>query len=203
MGSRRGLLPRNVPRTEGRIHGAHRRSCQNPETEWCSRPPCRRWQWSSHPLTKRARRCFSHLGVPSQDGGPHDRRDTRHLSRAVGPRCALKGGRIGYPGHAGQHDGPAGRHQWLAERVDPSIRKADQVRGYVERAILPSLGQRRVRNVEPSEIARAIRDYRDRVAKLGRSRSGGRPAARALFAVFKGLFGYAVASGWIAQSPTA
>jgi integrase len=93
--------------------------------------------------------------------------------------------------------------QWLAERVDPSIRKADQVRGYVERAILPLLGQRRVRNVEPSEIARVIRDYRDRVAKLRRSRSGGRPAARALLAVFKGLFGYAVANGWIAQSPAA
>jgi hypothetical protein len=74
--------------------------------------------------------------------------------------------------------------QWLAERVDTSIRKADQVRGYVERAILPSLATRRVRDVEPSEIARAIRDYRDRVAKLPRARSGGRPAARALLAVF-------------------
>jgi integrase len=93
--------------------------------------------------------------------------------------------------------------QWLAERVDTSIRKADQVRGYVERAILPSLGTRRVRDVEPSEIARVIRDYRDRVAKLRRARSGGRPAARALLAVFKGLFGYAVANGWTAQSPAA
>jgi hypothetical protein len=38
--------------------------------------------------------------------------------------------------------------QWFAERVDTSIRKADQVRGYIERAILPSLGTRRVRDVQ-------------------------------------------------------
>ena len=77
------------------------------------------------------------------------------------------------------------------------------MRGYIERAILPSLGTRRVRDVQPSEIARVIRDCRDRVAKLPRARSSGRPAARALLAVFKGLFGYAVANGWIAQSPAA
>ena len=41
------------------------------------------------------------------------------------------------------------------------------------------------------------------MAKLPRARTGARPAARALLAVFKGLFGYAVANGWIAQSPAA
>jgi integrase len=93
--------------------------------------------------------------------------------------------------------------QWLAERVDHTHRKADQVRGYVERAIIPALGDRRVRDVEPSDIARVTRDYRDRVAKLPRGRTGGRPAARALLAVFKGLFGYAVANGFITASPAA
>lgn len=93
--------------------------------------------------------------------------------------------------------------QWLAERVDHTHRKADQVRGYVERAIIPELGDRRVRDVEPSDIARVIRVYRDRVAALPRARTGGRPAARALLAVFKGLFGYAVASGLISVSPAA
>jgi hypothetical protein len=93
--------------------------------------------------------------------------------------------------------------QWLAERVDKAIRNADQVRSYVERAILPSLGSRRVRDVEPSEISRVIREYRDRVAKLARARSGGGPAARALLVVFKGLFAYSVANGWITQSPAA
>jgi integrase len=91
--------------------------------------------------------------------------------------------------------------QWLAERVDHTHRKADQVRGYVDRAIIPELGERRVREIEPSDIARVIRSYRDRVAKLPRGRTGGRPAARALLAVFKGLFGYAVANGLITISP--
>jgi integrase len=93
--------------------------------------------------------------------------------------------------------------QWLAERVDHTHRKADQVRGYVDRAIIPELGDRRVRDIEPSDIARIIRAYRDRVAKLPRGRTGGRPAARALLAVFKGLFGYAVANGLISVSPAA
>ncbi len=93
--------------------------------------------------------------------------------------------------------------QWLAERVDHTHRKADQVRGYADRAIIPELGDRRVRDVEPSDIAGVIRRYRDRVAKLRRGRAGGRPAARALLAVFKGLFGYAVANGWLSHSPAA
>jgi integrase len=93
--------------------------------------------------------------------------------------------------------------QWLAERVDPTHRNAELVRGYVERAIIVALGASRIRDVEPSEIATVIRAYRDRVATLPRGRKGGRSAARALLAVFKGLFGYAVANGWIAQSPAA
>jgi integrase len=91
--------------------------------------------------------------------------------------------------------------QWLAERIDHTHRKADQVRGYVNRAIIPLLGARRVRTIEPSDIAGVIRVYRDRVAKSARGRTGGRPAARALLAVFKGLFGYAVANGVITVSP--
>lgn len=93
--------------------------------------------------------------------------------------------------------------QWMKERIDHTHRQADQVRGYVERAIIPELGDRRVRDVEPSAIAGVIRSYRDRVAKLPRARTGGRPAARALLAVFKGLFGYAVANGWVSHSPAA
>src|SRR5262245_16150788 len=93
--------------------------------------------------------------------------------------------------------------QWLAERIDPTHRKAELVRGYVERAVIPALGSRRVRDIEPSEIAAVIRDYRDRAAKTAKAREGGRSAGRALLGVFKGLFGYAVANGWIKQSPAA
>lgn len=94
-------------------------------------------------------------------------------------------------------------NQWLQERVDHTHRKADQVRGYVERSIIPDLGQMRVRDVEPSDVAGVIRRYRDRVAGTARARTGGRPAARALLAACKGLFSYAVANGWTTYSPAA
>ena len=93
--------------------------------------------------------------------------------------------------------------QWLKERIGHTHKKAELIQGYVDRAIVPELGNRRVRDVEPSDIARVIRAYRDRVAKVARARASGRPAARALLAVFKGLFGYAVANGWIRHSPAA
>lgn len=93
--------------------------------------------------------------------------------------------------------------QWLSERIDHTHRKAELIRGYVERAISPAIGSRRVRDIEPSEIATVIRDYRDRVGKKAAARKGGLTAGRALLGVFKGLFGYAVANGWIKQSPAA
>ena len=39
--------------------------------------------------------------------------------------------------------------QWMAERVDHTHRKADQVRAYVDRAIVPELGSMRVRTWSP------------------------------------------------------
>ena len=43
--------------------------------------------------------------------------------------------------------------QWLSERVDHTHRRADQFRGYVERAIIPALGAYRIRDVEPSPVS--------------------------------------------------
>ena len=34
--------------------------------------------------------------------------------------------------------------QWLTERVNRTLRKADQIEGYVNRAVIPTLGTRRV-----------------------------------------------------------
>ena len=93
--------------------------------------------------------------------------------------------------------------RWLKERIDHTHRKAELVRGYVDRAIIPALGNRRVRAIEPGEIAEVVRNYRDRVAKQAGAHKEGRAAARALLGVFKGLFGYAVESGWLQQSPAA
>lgn len=91
--------------------------------------------------------------------------------------------------------------QWLSERIDHTHRRAELIRGYVDRGIIPSLGNRRVRDIEPSEIAIAVRQYRDQASKHARARKGGLTTARALLGVYKGLFGYAVASGWIKHSP--
>jgi integrase len=55
--------------------------------------------------------------------------------------------------------------------------------------------------VAPAEIGKLIRDYRDQAAKATHARTAGRSAARYLLAICKGLFGYAVANGWIDQSP--
>jgi integrase len=93
--------------------------------------------------------------------------------------------------------------QWQREIVQRTHRKAELFVGYIDRAIIPDLGTMRVAAVQPSHIAGSVRDYRDRIAKLARARTGGRPAARALLAVYKGLFGYAVANGWMTQSPAA
>lgn len=48
--------------------------------------------------------------------------------------------------------------QWLSERIDHTHRRAGIVRAYVERGILPVLGSRRVRDIEPAEIAAVVRE---------------------------------------------
>jgi integrase len=104
-----------------------------------------------------------------------------------------------------QHSPTVGEaaERWLAERIDHTHRKPELIRGFAERGIIPEMGARRVRDIQPAEIASVIRSYRERVAKMPKARTGGHPAARALLAVFKGLFGYCVANGWIGQSPAA
>ena len=93
--------------------------------------------------------------------------------------------------------------QWLTERIDHALKNAEPIRSYVERAIIPELGSWRVREVEPADVARVVRTFRDRAAKSAKAKAGGRPGARALLGVLKGLFGYCVANGWVSQSPAA
>jgi integrase len=93
--------------------------------------------------------------------------------------------------------------QWLSERIDHTHAHPDLIRGYVERGILPALANRRVRDIQPSEIAAVVRAYRDQAGKKAAARKGGLTTARTLLGVFKGLFAYAVANGWIKLSPAA
>lgn len=93
--------------------------------------------------------------------------------------------------------------QWLSERIDHTHRAPHLIHGFVQRGIIPVLGNRRVRDIEPSEIAAAVHQYRDQASKQARARKGGLTTGRALLGVYKGLFGYAVANGWIKHSPAA
>jgi integrase len=91
--------------------------------------------------------------------------------------------------------------QWIAERVNTALRRPAAVEGYIRRAVLPALGSHRLRDVAPAKIGKMIRKYRDEAGKVNRATTSGRATARALLAVCKGFFGYAVANGWIDQSP--
>lgn len=93
--------------------------------------------------------------------------------------------------------------QWLTERVDGRLKNAEPIRSYVERAIIPELGSWRVRDVEPADIGRIVRAFRDQTAVKLKAKAGGRPAARALLGLLKMVFGYCVANGWIVRSPAA
>jgi integrase len=91
--------------------------------------------------------------------------------------------------------------QWIAERVNTTLRRPAAVEGYIRRAVLPVLGSHRLRDVAPAEIGKMVRDYRDEAGKASRAKTSGRATARALLAACKGLFGYCVANGWIDSSP--
>lgn len=93
--------------------------------------------------------------------------------------------------------------QWLTERVDGRLKNAEPIRSYVERVIIPELGSRRVRDVEPADVGGIVRAFRDQTALKLKAKAGGRPAARALLGLLKMVFGYCVANGWIARSPAA
>ena len=91
--------------------------------------------------------------------------------------------------------------QWLTERVFTTLRRPAAVEGYIRRAVLPALGSHRLRDVMPAQIGKMVRDYRDEAGRVSRAKTSGRATARALLAACKGLFGYAVANGWIDLSP--
>ena len=63
--------------------------------------------------------------------------------------------------------------QWLSERIDHTHRKAELIRGYVERAIIPALGSRRVRDIEPSDIATRRPGLPRSAGQEGRGPQGG------------------------------
>jgi len=82
--------------------------------------------------------------------------------------------------------------EWMAV-VRREYRRPHHVEGYVERAIRPTLGHRKVQNVTARMIADMLRDYAER----------GPITTNRLFAVVRQLFRYAVEAGYLEQSPAA
>lgn len=86
----------------------------------------------------------------------------------------------------------------LAERfygdaVEREHRRPELVRGYLDRAVIPGLGARRVAELSPSDIAAVIQAYRARGART----------ADQLRSVLRALFGFAVETGVRPDNPAA
>jgi integrase len=91
--------------------------------------------------------------------------------------------------------------QWLSEVVDVSLKSAASTRWYIDRACL-DIGDMRIDDVTPKDVADVVRRYRDTV-RSRRATAGGRTAARLMLSALKQLFSYAVARGWVSTSPAA
>lgn len=83
--------------------------------------------------------------------------------------------------------------EYYQEVVEPEHRRPELFRGYLDRAILPALGPRRVADLTTPEIAAVIRDYRARGART----------ADQLRSAFVALFKHAIETGVRDDNPAA
>lgn len=79
----------------------------------------------------------------------------------------------------------------FSESLELEQKRPEQAKGYLERAIVPALGRRRVIEVTPADIADVIRQYRSR----------GPRAADCLRSVARAMFGFAVEIGIRPDNP--
>ncbi len=83
--------------------------------------------------------------------------------------------------------------RYFDEVVQIEHRQPQFVRGYLDRAILPYLGERRIVELTPADIARVITDYRER----------GSRTADQLRSTLRALFTFAVENGVRPDNPAA
>lgn len=81
--------------------------------------------------------------------------------------------------------------KYMNEVVNPTHRRADFVQGYMNRAVLPALGHRKVRDVNRSEVVAVIQQYSKRGAR----------SADQLRSNLKKLFSYSVELGYRDDNP--
>jgi integrase len=82
---------------------------------------------------------------------------------------------------------------WLRDVVELEHKRPHLTRGYVERAVIPDLGSRRVSELTPADIAASVQRYRER----------GTRAADAVRSVYRSLMTHAVETGIRADNPAA
>lgn len=83
--------------------------------------------------------------------------------------------------------------RYFTEVVEVEQRRPELFRGYLDRAVIPALGPRRVVELTPSDVAAVVQNYRTRGART----------ADSLRAVLRTLFGYAIEIGVRADNPAA
>lgn len=83
--------------------------------------------------------------------------------------------------------------EWFERIIEVDYRRPHHVRGYLDRAIIPELGHRKIQSVTTREIADMLRAYGQR----------GKITANRLFAITRHVFRYAVEAGYLDQSPAA
>lgn len=81
--------------------------------------------------------------------------------------------------------------EWYRERVEAKHKRAHFVRGYLDRAILPELGRRRIREVTRGDVVDLVRDYRER----------GTRAAGQLLSTVRQFLAYALEVGYLEANP--
>ncbi len=81
--------------------------------------------------------------------------------------------------------------RWFEDCVVGEHRRPHFIRGYLDRAVLPELGEMALRKVERADLVNLLTSYKAR----------GTVAANQLRGVLRQMFGYGVELGWLESSP--
>lgn len=81
--------------------------------------------------------------------------------------------------------------RWFSDCVAPHQRQPHQLKGYLDRAVIPELGEKALRKVDRSDVVDMLAKYKKR----------GTVAANQLRGVARQMFAYGVELGWLDDSP--
>lgn len=81
--------------------------------------------------------------------------------------------------------------QYMAEVVKRTHRRPEQVQGYMDRAIIPELGERKVRDLSRADLVAVVQEYRERGVR----------GADQLRSILKAMLSYGVEPGYLDSNP--